>query len=170
MTTVETVPRRAGVLLARTFYGLVGIIALVAVGVAGVSAAAAAAGGCDLVFSQADFTLSEGPDGPACQQYVDLVTPTVTLAIGVVIVVTAVRLGREPRRWGPIVAIGVAAGIIAGLVPLYLMVWLVSYSGQTPGLAEVLIGGLPLLATLASAWAAWRAYRRARPENGDATV
>lgn len=161
MTTVEPVPRQTGVLLARIFYALVGIIALVAVGVTVVSAVAAGAGGCELVFSQTDFTLRVGANELACEVYIDLVAPSVTLALGVILVATAVRLGLRPDRWGPIVVVGVAAGIIAGLVPLYLMVWLVSYYGQTPGAVEVLIGGLPLLAALASAWAVLRAYRRA---------
>jgi hypothetical protein len=162
MTAVVHAPRQAGFLLARIFYALVGVVALVAVGVAVVGAVAAGAGGCELVFSQADFTVGMG-DGPACQQYVDLVAPGVALALGVILVATALRLGLRPDRWGPIVVVGVAAGIIAGLVPLYLVVWLVSYYRQTPGAVEVLIGGLPLLAALASAWAVWRAYRRAPP-------
>jgi hypothetical protein len=98
----------------------------------------------------------------ACAQYVDVALPLVGVILGVILVVTTIRLGREPRFWGAGIAVGAIAGIAAALGTAYVIVG-ISTSDQpqsSPGLVVLAIAAIPVVAALASALAVWRTRQR----------
>ena len=167
-----------GVQLARLFYGTAAAIALVvAVGVVA-PALMGDPGGCRVALSlgaPAAFVpaggnpapqFSPGPRLPGepstCTQYVDVALPLVALVLGAILILTAVRLGREPRSWGPSIAFGVIAGIAAAMFAAYAIL-AISSSDQpqsSPGLGLFLAAAAPVVVALAGALAVWRAYGR----------
>ncbi|MBA3778806.1 MAG: hypothetical protein H0X16_05835 [Chloroflexi bacterium] len=158
---------RRGLQLARAFYAIAGGIALVGGALTVFSSASAAAQGCELVFSQSDIVTPPDtgpiPDQPACQQYVQLLEPAAAFLLAVVLLLTVIRLGRDPGHWGPIVPAGVVAGFVAGLAPLAFISWATSFYRFALGPVELLIAGCPLLLALLSAVAVWRSSRDSRP-------
>jgi hypothetical protein len=167
-----------GLQLARLVYGFAAVILLVvAVGAVALEVTGAS-GGCQIVLSLGPApalgpaVVGPGPQpapGPsasgvpsACAQYVDVAPPLVGVVLGVILLVTAIRLGREPRFWGPSIAVGAIAGIAAALGTAYLIVG-ISTSDQpqpSPAPGVLLIAAIPVLAALASTLAVWRARQR----------
>lgn len=147
---------------AGAYYAVAGVLALlIAVG-AVASAASAGLSGCELIFSQGDFRppSSTGPlpDGPACQQYVDVVSILLTTAVGIMLGTTAISLYR--RRVGRALAIiGGLAGIAAAVVPGWALIWLTSYYGGTVGPVEIGLAGLPVTVGAGGAWTLWQVHR-----------
>jgi hypothetical protein len=155
--------------LARSYYVIAGGIAAAAGVVAIVSAVVAATTGCVIVFSRADFTNppTTGPvpaNFPSCQQYVDVLSIGIQLAVGAALLVTAWVFSRRGPRVDLIVRGGALLGIVIGAVPGYFIWWLFDYYNQTAGPIELLIGVVPLLVAVAAAWVAWRARANPRLE------
>jgi hypothetical protein len=163
--------QQIGVRLARIFYGVVAIVAL-ALAAATVATAVTGAGGCQLVLSlgpgSAAGPAGVGPSVPglpsACQQYVDVVLPAVALVLGSILLLTTIRLGREPGSWGLSIAVGAIAGIVAALGAAYALVGIAASDQpqSSPVLGLLLIAAAPVLAALASALVVWRAHARGR--------
>ena len=167
-----------GVQLARLFYSAAAAIALVvAVGVVAL-ALTGDPGGCRVVLSLGAPAamvpaggnpapqLAPGPSVPGvpstCTQDLDVAPPLVAFVLGAILILTAVRLGREPRTWGASIAFGVIAGIAGAMFAAYAIL-AISSSDQpqsSPGLGLFLAAAAPVLVALASALAVWRAHGR----------
>ncbi len=159
----------------------VGIALIVAVGTLA-PAITGAPGGCGVVFTTGARAEPDPASGGAvpqpspvagapavpsgCVQYVDVVVPAVALLIGGILLITAIRLGREPASWGRTVPIGVATGIVAGLRASYAIVG-IGTSDQPPssaGPAFFLLAAVPIVVAIGCAFAVWRAYPRSEGE------
>ncbi len=168
--------RQGGVQIARLFYAIAAVIALiVAAGV--VATAVLGTTGCQVVlsFGAPGTSGSSGgnpapaspvpavPGGPSgCVQYVDVVPALLAVVLGVILLVTVTRLGRESETWGLTIAVGAIAGIVASLVAAYAVVG-ISTSDQprsSLGLGSILIAALPLIGALGSTFVVWRAHAR----------
>ncbi len=166
--------------LARLFYSAAAVIALiVAVGTAA-PAVTGVPGGCHVVLSvgapavpgPAGIGLtpqaSPGPAVPGasadCTQYVDTVLPLVALLLGVILVLTTIRLGQDPRSWGRSVAVGAIAGIVAALAAADTIAAIAGSDQPQPFPAPgvLIIGAALVLASLASLFIVWRAHDRGR--------
>jgi hypothetical protein len=164
-----------GVRLARILYAVGAIVALI-LAASTVASAVGGAGGCQLVFSfgqgPAAGPAPVGPSGPgssACQQYVDVVLPAIGLVVGAILLLTAIRLGREPGSWGMSIAVGAAAAIVAALGAAFALVGIAASDQpqSSPGLGLLVIAATPVLAALASALVIWRAHDRGRTASSD---
>ena len=169
-----------GVQLARFFYAIAAFVALVAAAGTMAPLVTGAPGGCRVVITLgASAALgpagigsppqtSTGPSMPGlpavCEQYLDLRLPALAVVLGVVLILTTIRLGREPRSWGLTVAVGATVGIVAALATSYATLGIVSSDQpqHSPGPGELLFAGAPVLAALASMLAIWRGYDRGR--------
>ena len=156
-------PSHLAVNLARAYYALAGLIAAGA-GVAVIAGAIVTAlSGCVLVFSQSDFFVGPPTTGPIpenlpqCQQYVDLVSIGIQLALGAILLLTAWRFSRHDPTSTMLLRAGAVVGIVVGAVPGWFIWWLMDYYHQTPGVPEFAIGLLPFVAGLLAAWVTWRA-------------
>jgi len=99
-----------------------------------------------------------------CEQYLDLRLPALAGVVAVVLVLTTIRLGREPESWGLTIVVGATVGIAAALATSYAILGIVSSDQlqHPPGPGELLIASAPVLAALASTLAVWRAYESGR--------
>jgi len=166
-----------GVRLARLFYAIVAVIALVvAVGV--VAPAVVDGGGCQVVVRlggqptlgpASGNPAPQGSPGPGvpglpsgCVEYLDLAPALVAIVLGVVLLLTAARLAREPERWGLPVTLGVVAGIVASLLAADAVLGIATSDQpqQPPGLGIILVAFVPVIAALGSAFVVWREFAR----------
>ena len=169
--------------LARFFYGPAAVIALILAVGAVAPAVSGAPGGCHVVLSVGAPAVpgsSAGPvpqasPGPAvpgaaadCAQYVDVGLPLVALPLGIIFLLTTIRLGRDPRSWGRLVAIGAVAGIVAALRAAYAISGIAASDQPQlgPGPVALIVGAVLVLASLASALVIWRALDRGRDARG----
>ena len=175
----------SGLQLARLFYRIAAVILLVVAVGAVALPVTGASGGCPVMLTFG-APAALGPAGavpapePApgqvgsgvpstCRHYVDVAPLLVMVVLGVILLVTAIRLGRESRLWGPSIAVGAIAGIAAGLGTAYVIVG-VSTSDQpqpAPAPGVLLIAAIPVLAALASALAVWRVRQREGMATGE---
>lgn len=105
------------------------------------------------------------PGSPADYgQYVDVGLPLVALLFGAIFVLTTIRLGREPRTWGRMVAIGAITGIVAAF-RASLAIAGIAASDQpqsAPGAGVLIIDALLVLVALASAFVVLQGLYRGR--------
>jgi hypothetical protein len=164
-----------GVRLARLFYLVVAVIAFIlAVGVVA-PALTGGSGVCQVVLNigaPAPVGLPEanplpqaspGPALPgapsACAQYVGVAPALIAVVLGAILLLTVIRLGREPSSWGLMIALGAIAGILAALGAGYAVLGVASSDQPqaTPGLASIFIAAVLVLAAIGSAFVLWRA-------------
>jgi len=172
--------QQLGVQLARFLYAIAAFVALVAAAGAVAPLVTGAPGGCRVVITLgapvalgrsgigSPTQTSPGPSAPGlpavCEQYLDLRLPALAGVVAVVLVLTTIRLGREPESWGLTIVVGATVGIVAALATSYAILGIVSSDQlqHSPGPGELLIASAPVLAALASTLAVWRAYESGR--------
>ncbi len=123
--------QQLGVQLARFLYAIAAFVALVAAAGAVAPLVTGAPGGCRVVITLgapvalgrsgigSPTQTSPGPSAPGlpavCEQYLDLRLPALAGVVAVVLVLTTIRLGREPESWGLTIVVGATVGIAAAL-------------------------------------------------------
>ena len=73
--------------------------------------------------------------------------------LGLILLVTAIRLGREPASWEPIIVIGVIAGIVAGVATARAILGIASSDQpqSSPGAGLLVIAAVPVIAATSTA-------------------
>jgi hypothetical protein len=166
--------------LARLYYGVAGLVAVILAAGVVAPVVTGAGGGCQVVLSIGNgrpFGAGPGPTpqasaGPAvpggaaaCSQSVDVVLPLIAVILGVVLVATAIRLGRGAAPWGPMIAIGSIAAIVAAIGASYAILGIAasdqpqSSSGPVP----LIIAALLLFGAIGSVLVVMRSSMSRRP-------
>lgn len=84
------------------------------------------------------------------------------VVLSVLVVGAASRIGRSPKRWGPIVPLGVVAALLLSFTPALALASLVRDGYVTWGPAELALAGLPILMAVLSSLVATRSARLPR--------
>jgi hypothetical protein len=173
---------QSGVRLARLFYVAVAVAAFILAAGVVAPVPTGGSGGCQVILS-IGASAPVGPAGvspvpqassgpsvsgalPVCAQYIDAAPAIIAGALGAILLLTVIRLGRDPARWGLMIALGAVVGILASFAAAYAVLG-IARSDQpqaTPGLALIVIAAVPVLAAIGSALALWRAHSLAAPD------
>jgi hypothetical protein len=88
----------------------------------------------------------------------DVVLPLVGVILGVILIATAIRLGRGAASRGPTIAIGSIAGIVAAIGASYAILGIAASDQPqaSPGPVALIIAALPLCAAIGSMLVVWR--------------